>query len=37
MHEYYIEKAPKLKKDMNGLLKPISAELEKHGGGAKKI
>ena len=30
MHEYYAKKAPKLKKAMNGLLKPISYELEKH-------
>ena len=28
MHEYYQKKAPKLKKDMGGLLKPIAAELE---------
>ena len=32
MHEYYAKKAPKLKKAMNGLLKPISGELEKHSG-----
>ena len=32
MHEYYARKAPKLKKAMNGLLKPISGELEKHSG-----
>ena len=30
MHEYYAKKAPKLRKAMNGLLKPISAELEKY-------
>ena len=32
MHEYYARKAPKLKKDMKGLLKPISDELEQAGG-----
>ena len=32
MHGYYAKKAPKLKKAMNGLLKPISGELEKHSG-----
>lgn len=30
MHEYYAKKASKLKKAMNGLLKPISGELEKY-------
>lgn len=30
MHEYYAKKAPKLKKEMNGLLKPISRGLTKH-------
>ena len=30
MHEYYAKKAPKLRNAMNGLLKPISAELEKY-------
>ena len=30
MHEFYRRKAPKLKKAMNGLLKPVSAELEEH-------
>ena len=29
MHEYYAKKAPKLKKAMNSLLKPISGELGK--------
>jgi len=32
MHEYYARKAPKLKKAMNGLLKPIAGELEKKSG-----
>ena len=32
MHEYYAKKAPKLKKEMNGLLKPISGELNKYSG-----
>ncbi len=32
MHEYYRKKAPKLKKAMNGFLKPISAELENKSG-----
>ena len=32
MHEYYAKKAPKLKKAMNGLLKPISGELENRSG-----
>ena len=30
MHGYYTRKAPKLKKAMNRLLKPVSAELEEH-------
>lgn len=34
MHEYYAKKAPKLKKAMNGLLKPICAELEQRCGKA---
>lgn len=32
MHEYYAKKAPKLKKAMNSLLKPIAGELEKLSG-----
>ena len=32
MHEYYAEKAPKLRKAMHSLLKPISAELEEASG-----
>ena len=32
MHTYYAKKAPKLKKAMNALLKPISAELEERCG-----
>lgn len=32
MHEYYAKKAPKLKKEMNILLKPIAGELEKKSG-----
>ena len=32
MHEYYQKKAPKLKKAMNGFLKPIAKELEQHSG-----
>ena len=32
MHEYYAKKAPKLKKAMRGLLKPIAADLERIGG-----
>ncbi|MBQ8953867.1 MAG: L-2-amino-thiazoline-4-carboxylic acid hydrolase [Clostridia bacterium] len=34
MHEYYAAKAPKLKKAMNSLLKPIAEELEKASGKA---
>ena len=34
MHEYYAKKAPKLKKAMNSLLKPISSELESYSGKA---
>ena len=30
MHAYYRKNAPKLKKAMNGLLKPIAEELEQH-------
>jgi hypothetical protein len=30
MHEYYAKNAPKFKKAMNGLLKPIASELERH-------
>ena len=32
MHEYYRKKAPKLKKAMNGFMKLIAKELEKHSG-----
>jgi hypothetical protein len=32
MHEYYQKNAPKLKKAMNGLLKPIASELERRSG-----
>jgi hypothetical protein len=32
MHEYYAKNAPKLKKAMNGYLKPITAELELRSG-----
>ncbi|MDO4803960.1 MAG: L-2-amino-thiazoline-4-carboxylic acid hydrolase [Lachnospiraceae bacterium] len=32
MHEYYARKAPKLKKAMNGFLKPIASELEQRSG-----
>ena len=32
MHEYYQKKAGKLKKEMEGFLKPISADLEKDTG-----
>lgn len=32
MHEYYARKAPKLRKAMNSLLKPISKELEERSG-----
>ena len=32
MHEYYAKNASKFKKDMKGLLKPISAELEEKAG-----
>ena len=32
MHEYYAKKTSKLKKAMNGLLKPISGELNKYSG-----
>ena len=32
MHEYYQKKVPKLKKAMNGFLKPIAAELEEKSG-----
>ncbi len=32
MHEYYMKKAPKLRKAMDSLLKPITPELEKAGG-----
>lgn len=32
MHAYYAKKAPKLKKAMNGLLKPIAPELEQAAG-----
>ena len=32
MHEYYRKNAPKLKKAMNGFLKPIAAELERCSG-----
>lgn len=32
MHEYYAKNGPKLKKAMNGLLKPIAGELEKLSG-----
>jgi len=32
MHEYYARKAPKLKKAMKSLLKPIAGELEKQSG-----
>ena len=32
MHEYYAKKAAKFKKDMNGLIKPITAELEEKTG-----
>ena len=32
MHEYYAKNAQKLKKAMNGFLKPITSELEQHGG-----
>lgn len=32
MHEYYAKKAPKLKRAMQSLLKPIAAELEQAGG-----
>ncbi len=32
MHEYYTRKAPKLKKTMNGFLKPIAEELESNSG-----
>lgn len=32
MHEYYAKKTTKLKKAMNGLLKPVSEELEKYSG-----
>ena len=32
MHEYYRQKAPKLKKAMNSFLKPVAGELERHSG-----
>ena len=32
MHEYYRKNAPKLKKAMDGLLKPIASELERRSG-----
>ena len=32
MHEYYVKNAPKLKKAMNSLLKPVAGELEKKSG-----
>ncbi|MBP3735884.1 MAG: L-2-amino-thiazoline-4-carboxylic acid hydrolase [Lachnospiraceae bacterium] len=32
MHEYYAKKAPKLKKAMNSLLRPVAGELEKCSG-----
>ncbi len=32
MHEYYVKKAPKLKKAMNSLLRPVAGELEKCSG-----
>ena len=32
MHEYYRKNAPKLKKAMNGFLKPIARELEQLSG-----
>lgn len=32
MHEYYRKNAPKLKKDMNGLLKHVTKELEQYSG-----
>ncbi len=32
MHEYYRRNAPKLRKAMNGLLKPVAQELEQHSG-----
>lgn len=32
MHEYYRAKAPKLKKGMSSLLKPVAGELEKASG-----
>ena len=32
MHEYYRKNAPKFKKSMNSLLKPVAPELELHTG-----
>ncbi len=32
MHEYYKQNAPKFKKAMNGLLKPVAKELERYSG-----